>query len=140
MAEAVASGDGRLAATARLNLARLRRTAGDVAEAIALLEENERWYASAGGGDFALLSRCILAACRDDGPELEEALRAARAEGNLEVEVHALDALARLAAARDDVGSATSRLAESDQLAARAGHLLDASDRFDANEARRRLD
>ena len=138
--EAVASGDGRLAATARLNLARLRRSAGDVAEAIALLEENERWYASAGGGDFALLSRCILAACRDDGPELEEALRAARASGNLEVEVHALDALARLAAASGDVGSATSALAESDQLASQAGHLLDASDRFDGNEARRRLD
>ena len=138
--EARAGGDGRLAATARLNLARLRRSTGAVSEAIALLEENERWYASAGGGDYALLSRCVLAACRDDGPELEEALRAARASGNLEVEVHALDALARLAAANGDVGSATLALAESDQLASQAGHLLDASDRFDGNEARRRLD
>ena len=59
--DAVVSGDGRLAATARLNLARLRRGTGDAA-ATALLEENERWYASAGGGDFALLTNCILAA------------------------------------------------------------------------------
>ena len=54
--------------------------------------------------------------------------------------MHALDALARLAAASGDVGSATSALAESDQLAAQAGHLLDASDRFDGSEARRRLE
>ena len=137
--EARAGGDGRLAATARLNLARLRRGTGVVDEAIALLEGNERWYASAGGGDFALLNQCILAACRDDAAGLEEALTAARATGNVEVQVHALDALARLAAVSGDVGSATSRLAESDRIAAQAGHLIDASDRFDGIEARRRL-
>ena len=50
LAAARASGDGRLASTARLNLARLRRAAGDHRAALDLLEENERWYDAAGGG------------------------------------------------------------------------------------------
>jgi predicted ATPase/DNA-binding SARP family transcriptional activator len=137
--EAVASGDGRLAATARLNLARLRRSTADSGSALALLEENERWYASAGGGDFALLTHCILAASQDDTAELEAALKEARATGNLEVQVHALDALARLAAVQGDIGSAWSLLSEADKLAPQVAHVLDEQDRLDGNEARRRL-
>ena len=38
----IACGDGRLAATARLNLARLHRVGGDRQSTVALLEENER--------------------------------------------------------------------------------------------------
>ena len=49
--DAMSVGDGRLAATARLNLARLCRATGNGERAVALLEENERWYRSAGGGD-----------------------------------------------------------------------------------------
>jgi predicted ATPase/DNA-binding SARP family transcriptional activator len=137
--EAGASGDGRLGATARLNLARLRRGTNAVVEAIALLEENERWYASAGGGDFALLNQCILAAARDDVGALESTLQEARATENVEVQIHALDALARLAAARDDVGPARSLLAEADALAPQVGHILDEADRLDGNEVRQRL-
>ena len=33
-------------------------------------EENDRWYAAAGGGDQALLNRCLLAAARGDRGEL----------------------------------------------------------------------
>jgi predicted ATPase/DNA-binding SARP family transcriptional activator len=137
--DAVASGDGRLAATARLNLARFRRSTGDVAAATALLEENERWYASAGGGDFALLTYCILAAVRDDSAKLEAALKEAHATGNIEVQVHALDALARLAATQGHLESARSLLNEADKLAPQIVHLLDESDRLDGNEARQRL-
>ena len=44
------SGDLRLAATARLHLARLRRTTGEADAARSLLEQNDRWYQAAGGG------------------------------------------------------------------------------------------
>ena len=51
IAAATAGGDGRLASTARLNLARLRRADGDDPGARRLLEENARWYDAAGGGE-----------------------------------------------------------------------------------------
>ena len=136
--EAVASGDGRLAATARLNLARLRRGVAD-SEAIALLEENERWYASAGGGEYALLTHCILAAVRDDAAELEVILEEARVSGNVEIQVYALDALARLAAEAGDPGSARTLLTEADRFATQVAHLLDAGDRLDSDNARQLL-
>ncbi len=136
--EAVASGDGRLAATARLNLARLRRTVDD-SEAIALLEENEHWYASAGGGEFALLTHCILAAIHDDAAELEAVLEQARVSENVESQVYALDALARLAAKEGDSGSARSRLTQADSLAPHVAHVLDENDRLDADQARQLL-
>ena len=49
--DATSVGDGRLAATARLNLARRLRGTGAHEAAVALLEENERWYRSAGGAN-----------------------------------------------------------------------------------------
>jgi tetratricopeptide (TPR) repeat protein len=135
ISEAIAGGDGRLAATARLNMARLQRAAGDTEQAAGLLRENQRWYASAGGGDFALLTDTILAAVDDDTMQLEAALRAARAAKNLEVQVSALDALARLAAASGDDASAGSLLAEADTVASRVTHLLDEHDRIDKDRA-----
>jgi predicted ATPase/DNA-binding SARP family transcriptional activator len=135
ISEAIAGGDGRLAATARLNLARLQRAVGDTEQAAGLLRENQRWYASAGGGDFALLTDTILAAVDDDTMQLEAALRAARAAKNLEVQVSALDALARLAAASGDDASAGSLLAEADTVASRVTHLLDEHDRIDKDRA-----
>ena len=100
---AAASGDGRLAATARLNLARLHRGLGDHQRALSLLEENERWYESAGGGEGALLNRCLLYAETNNATALEELLLSARGSGNDEMHVFALDALARIAAeAMDD--------------------------------------
>ena len=134
--DAMSVGDGRLAATARLNLARLLRSAGEGPAAASLLEENERWYHSAGGGDFALLTRCILCAEHNDAAALREILEEARATGNLEVQVFALDALARISAESDDRGAAHALLAESDGLAARVAHVVDDSDRFDAVSAR----
>ena len=134
----MAGGDGRLAATARLNLARLRRDVAD-SEAIALLEENERWYASAGGGEFALLTHCMLAAVRDDATELEAVLAQARVDRNVEIQVYALDALARLAAEAGDSRSARSLLTQADRLAPHVAHVLDEDDRLDGTKARELL-
>jgi hypothetical protein len=36
--------------------------------------ENDRWYAAAGGGDLALLNRCLLAAARGEEGELSHVL------------------------------------------------------------------
>lgn len=136
--EALSVGDGRLTATARLNLARLLRRAGRGDAAVALLEENQRWYASAGGGDFALLTDCVLAAARDDGDALRSLLEEARLTDNVEVQVFALDALARRAAEADDRASAAELLATSDRLAALIVHAVDEDDRIDAAAVRRR--
>ena len=130
--EALSVGDGRLTATARLNLARLLRGAGQGAEAVALLKENQRWYESAGGGDFALLTDCVLAAARDDGGALRSVLDEARATSHVEVQVFALDALARLAAESDDLATSGKLLAEADRLAAQVAHVVDEADRIDA--------
>ena len=83
LAAATASGDGRMAATARLNLARLLQDHRATApQPCRLLKENLEWYASAGGGDGALLSRCVLAAETDDKDSLEMVLTLARADEN----------------------------------------------------------
>ena len=87
-----------MAATARLHLARLQRAAGDADQAAGLLEENQRWYAAAGGGDFALLNDGLLASVRNDAAQVAAVLEAARSAENLEVQVYMLDARARLAA------------------------------------------
>ena len=133
IAEALTGGDGRLAATARLHLARLQRVNGDADEAVELLQENQRWYAAAGGGDFALLHDGLLAAVHDDAAQLRAVLEVARSVQNVEVQVYLLDALARLATADHDRLSARRLFAEADRLATHVGHLLDQHDRYDAN-------
>ena len=135
--DALSVGDGRLTATARLNLARLLRGTDQGAEAVALLEENQRWYESAGGGDFALLTDCVLAAARDDDDALRSVLDEARAAGNLEVQVYTLDALARLASEMNDGKISGDLLAEADRLASQVAHVVDEGDRIDAAGARR---
>jgi hypothetical protein len=98
-----------------------------------LLAENQRWYAAAGGGDLALLNQGLLAAVRDDAAQVAAVLESARSVENAEVQVYMLDALARLAAANHDRGSARLLIVEADQLALRLGHLLDQQDRYDSN-------
>jgi predicted ATPase/DNA-binding SARP family transcriptional activator len=136
IADAGASGDGRLQATARLDLARLHRSKGDHASAVRLLEVNQRWYAHAGGGEGALLNRCILAAETGDVAALHRALAQARGIANNEVAVLALDALAAVAAAAGDADVADGLLAESDALVPTVAHLVDDLDRHDRNRAR----
>jgi predicted ATPase/DNA-binding SARP family transcriptional activator len=129
--EAAAVGDGRLAATARLNLARLLRGARERDAAVALLEENERWYRSAGGGDYALLTHCMLSAERRDKRALTRVLAEARASQNVEVQVFALDAHALMAAEDAQTAEARALLDESDRLATQVAHVVDDSDRVD---------
>ena len=121
-----------MAATARLNLARLLRAEGDGAAAVSLLEENQRWYDRAGGGEGALLTRCVLSSAVDDEVALEQVLAQASAAENHEVTVYGKDALARLAAERGDLDLARRLLEEADTLAPAVAHLVDESDRLDA--------
>jgi predicted ATPase len=131
LSAATACGDGRMAATARLNLARLLRSTGHGAAAVPLLWENIDWYAGAGGGDGALLSRCALAAEMRDEKKLEMVLATARVEENHLVAVLALDALALIHASVGAYGDATVLLAQADALHPKVSHLLDAADRPD---------
>jgi predicted ATPase/DNA-binding SARP family transcriptional activator len=131
LAAATACGDGRMAATARLNLARLLRSTGHGTAAVPLLRENLDWYAGAGGGDGALLSRCVLAAETSDTDQLETVLALSRTEDNNLVAVLALDALAAAHAAAGEHERATLRLAEADALHPEVAHLLDQADRPD---------
>ena len=128
---ATACGDGRMAATARLNLARLLRGTGYGTAAVPLLQENLDWYAGAGGGDGALLSQCVLAAQMSDEEQLEMVLLAARREENQLVAVLALDALALVHAQAGGYKRATALLAEADALHPAVAHLLDEADRPD---------
>jgi predicted ATPase/DNA-binding SARP family transcriptional activator len=145
IAAATAGGDLRIAATARIHLARTLRGAGDQAAARALLEENDRWYRASGGGDGALLSRCLLAALaigtdpEDAVRELGDVLGEARRQHDPESQTLALDALARAAAARGDTAHAEHLLREADGLHAQIRHALDDADRVDAGMARAQL-
>ena len=135
IAAATAGGDGRLASTARLNLARHRRAGGDDPGARRLLEENARWYDAAGGGEGALLNRCLLFAEAGDDAALERLLDEAGSAGNREVEVYALDALARIAAERGDRARARELLDTAESLAPTVVHLVDDHDRLDRSRA-----
>ena len=138
MSAAQRSGDLRIAATARTTLARLMRASGDDVVAAALLEQTDRWYRTAGGGDGALLVRGMLAAIADDG-DLDGVLAEARRTGDREAELVALDGLARRAETQDDRAAATRLLAEADELHAGLGHLVDEADRTDARWVRERV-
>jgi predicted ATPase/DNA-binding SARP family transcriptional activator len=133
---ATACGDGRMAATARLNLARLLRSTGHGTQAVPLLRENLDWYDNAGGGDGALLSRCVLAAETRDVDQLDMVLGLAQAEENHLVAVLALDALATVHARRGARGHATELLEQADALYPAVAHLLDDADRPDRVAAR----
>jgi tetratricopeptide (TPR) repeat protein len=139
---ATTGGDLRVAATARIHLARTLRSAGDQTTARALLEENNRWYRASGGGDGALLTRCLLAALAAGSgagaalQDLHAVLDEARRHQDLETQTLALDALARAAAARGDTAQSARLLEEADGLHAQIRHALDDADRIDASSAR----
>jgi hypothetical protein len=87
----------------------------------------------------------VVAAFAKDGlpdalPHLESVLEAARHENNVEVEVLALDALARGHAQTGDLAEARRVLDAADQLMSDAQHLIDDTDRIDGNRARSFLD
>jgi hypothetical protein len=142
---AATGGDLRIAATARIHLARTLRSAGDQTAARTLLEENDRWYRASGGGDGALLTRCLLAALSAGSGggaavgDLHTELDEARRHQDLETQTLALDALARATAAKGDMAQAARLLEEADGLHAQIRHALDDADRIDGGSARATL-
>ncbi len=139
-------GDFRMKATASVNLARVLRQTQHTDAAIALLERTDRWYERAGGGDGALLTRVLLASIRhpnastDGQAQLEALLEQARLVDDHQVEVLALDALARMSAQRDATTEARQALNTADGVFGRHPAAVDEVDRIDAQQARRLLD
>jgi len=121
------------------------RTTGDEEAARSLLEQNDRWYRSAGGGDGALLTQCLLAAVNartisgGNAEELHDILDRGRSVGDPEVQVYAADALARLASERGELAKAHELLRAADRIATAAAHVVDSSDRVDADHVRPHL-
>jgi len=120
------------------------RTTGDTQPARSLLEQNDRWYQSAGGGDGALLTKCLLAAVNartisgGNADELHDILDQGLRAGDPEVQVYATDALARLAHDRG-TRQAHELLQVADDIAAAAAHVVDSSDRVDGDHVRAHL-
>jgi predicted ATPase/DNA-binding SARP family transcriptional activator len=140
--KAEATGDVRLAALARVHWGRVLRATGDLARARAALEAAAAWHRGAGGGEQAALGECLLAAmdAADQVPGAQERLMAivddARHEDAAHVEVFALDALARLAAAAGDIATARELCAEADLRMGAASHFITDRDRTDAHWVR----
>ena len=140
--KACAAGDFRAAAVARVRLGRVLRAAGDRASARAITSSAKEWYDGFGGGEGALLAETSLAALdaeegKDDAVQrLVIALEHARGANDHEVEVLALDALARCHAAAGELDQARAFLARADDMIPAAAHLVFDSDRIDARGAR----
>jgi predicted ATPase/DNA-binding SARP family transcriptional activator len=139
--KAQAAGDLRLVAVSEVRRARVLRALGRTADAMEALDRAGRWFADFGGGEGALLGECVRASIRavagDAGAvdALRRTLSAAREVGDAEVEVLALDALARAAA---DPVAGQEFLAAADAAYLRAAHLMVDDDRLDARVARGR--
>jgi predicted ATPase/DNA-binding SARP family transcriptional activator len=140
--KAQATGDVRLAALARVHLGRVLRARGEQAQARQALESADDWHRQAGGGEQAALGTCLLAAmdAADQVPDAEARLTAvladARSDGAAHVEVFALDALARAAAARGDRDTAHDFLEAAELRMAAASHFITDLDRTDAHWVR----
>ena len=132
----------RVVALARVRLGRLLQGVGDSDSARSALTAADEWFRASGGGEEADLAECLLVAmdARDGVPDaagrLAKVLETARGADDFEVQVLALDALAAIRAAAEDVSAAIGLLARADALMTSAGHRLADSDRLDARRAR----
>ena len=138
---AIAGGDLRMAATARLHLARALRWVSRTDDAAELLRENMTFYRAAGGGDGALLTECLLASLSTadtarEPPDLTDLLERARAARDVETEVLTLDLMAFREARGGNQERARHLLSQADALALTATQIVDAVDRPDAISAR----
>ncbi len=146
------TGELRVASLARVRLGRVLRGFGDREGARVPLTAAAEWYRAAGAGGRALASRdgaalatCLLAAIAleegdpDAAEQLVTLLERARADDDVEIEVLALDALARDCAANGDDDPARRLLAEADARAPEAALWLDDADRLDAHAVRTAL-
>ncbi len=140
--KAQATGDVRLAALGRVHLGRVLRATGRDDLAREALEAATTWHRHAGGGELAALGECLLAAmdaARGDpgaGQRLETLLDQARDAGDAPVEVFALDALARVAAASGDTRTARGLCEDADRQMDSASHFITDRDRTDARWVR----
>jgi predicted ATPase/DNA-binding SARP family transcriptional activator len=135
------AGDLRVAALARMRLGRVLREKGDRDAARTQFLAAQAWYQASGGGDHALLTDCLVAvtelSAQGAGALLAGVLEEARRVGDFEVEVLALDALARRSAEDGDLGAAAAWLELADSAMAAARLRVTEADRIDAREVRR---
>jgi tetratricopeptide (TPR) repeat protein len=140
--KAESTGDPRLAALTRVHLGRVLRAVGQPSRARAALEAAAAWHRDAGGGELATLGDCLLAAmdAAEGTPVVQERLVRylddARHQGDAQVEIFALDALAHMAAAAGDITRAGQLGDEADRRMAAASHFITDLDRTDAHSAR----
>jgi len=136
------AGDPRTAALAGIRLGRVLRTLGRGEAARVVVKASQQWYDAAGGGEDAALADFLLAALdADDGvsqaaEQLAGMLANAHREGNVEIEVLALDRLARLHAERGEMGDALALLARADAAMPAVYHVVSDTDRIDHDQAR----
>ena len=132
----------RLLALGRVHLGRVLRAHGNRDTALLAVRAADHWFQSSGGGDGAALASCLHAAmdAEDGDDSAESRLRAvieqARDQHTPDIEILALDALARNAATADDLTAARDLLDAADHLMPAARHLLCAADRLDGDHAR----
>jgi predicted ATPase/DNA-binding SARP family transcriptional activator len=140
--KAEATGDTRLAALVRVHHGRVLRTLGDTESARAALVAASTWHRANGGGEQAALGECLLAAIEavdgaaDAQDRLLTALEDAVRQPNAPVEVFALDALARIAAATGDMVTARELCERADHRMDEASHFISDRDRVDARMVR----
>ena len=107
--------------------------------ALALLEQTDRWYRTAGGGDGALLARRLLAAMSTAGDPDDRRRPAGHGPEASAAECHevaaaAADALARQAAERGDTDEAAGCWRRPTPCTS-IRHVVDDEDRTDAQLA-----
>ena len=132
----------RLLALGRVHLGRVLRGHGDRQAALRAVRAADHWFESTGGGDGASLAACLHSAmdAEDGDPTAEPRLRAvlqhAVGQHTPDIEIMAMDALARHAANEHHLAEARCLLDAADDLMPSARHLLGSADRLDADHAR----
>lgn len=134
--------DMRIVSLARVRLGRVLRAEGDHDGARVALRAAHHWFQSSGGGEGAALAACLSAAmgAEDGDPDAVTLLRAvlddAEHRDDPEIEVLAMDALARASAQAHDTSAARTFLERAERLMPSARHLIGDADRVDAIRAR----
>jgi tetratricopeptide (TPR) repeat protein len=132
----------RLLALGRVHLGRVLRGHGDRQEALLAVRAADHWFESSGGGDGAALAACLHSAMdAEDGDSsaelrLSAVLQHASDKNTPDIEIMAMDALARHAAKKHRFAEAAGLLEAADDLMPSARHLLGSADRLDARHAR----
>jgi hypothetical protein len=122
------------------------RSIGELESARATVRSAQRWYSTAGGGDGATLAEYLVAALdADDGApdaqaQLAAVLAAARDAHDVEIEVLALDRMARIYAEQGRTTDAREALGAADRAMGSASHLLAMGDRVDRDPALSRIE